>query len=105
MRVRSQPRTVPPGLGSPGLLFPSVGDHLYLYLGAHGQTRHGEAGAGRIGRLELLGIELVHGGEVPHIGEEHRALHHVVPGQAGSLQGLVQIGKALEELLLKGPRR
>ena len=60
----------------------------------------GDGAAGGVGRLEELGVHLVHGGEIPHIGQEDGGFYHTPETEPGRFQDGPGVGKALAGLLL-----
>ena len=64
---------------------------------ALGQVLHGHAGAGGL-RGEILGIDLVEGGEIAHVGQEAGGLEHLVEAGAGGFQDGAHVLAALLRL-------
>lgn len=67
--------------------------------GAGGQAGDGEGGSSRGLAGEELGVDRVHGGEVVHRAQEHRALDHSVHGAPGGLDDVLHVGERLTGLL------
>src|SRR5882724_2523604 len=77
-----------PSLPSPSYLSPltSYRNGFDLHLHAFGQAADGDSRAGGPVTAEGLGIDLVHGAEVSHVGEEDGGFHHPVEAAPGRLQ-------------------
>ena len=63
-------------------LFRGRCDELDLHMRAGGQRRDPDAAARGVGRLEERLVDLVHGGEIAHVGEKHVRLHDIAHAQA-----------------------
>ena len=71
------------------------GDGLDLHHGVLGQTGDLHSAAGRGIAGEESGVDLVHGGEVVHVLEEHRGFDDVVHGQPRLGQDGLNVGQGL----------
>lgn len=74
------------------------GDGLDLHQGVLGQPGHLYGAAGRGIAGEEGGVDLVHGGEVVHVLEEHGGLDHVLQGQPGGGQDSLDVQQGLAGL-------
>ncbi len=89
--------------GFASILFPFLEglprrDALDLHQGAFRERLDGDGAAGREGGGEELGVHLVHGGEVGHVGQENRGLHHVGKAQSRRFEDGAGVGEALPGL-------
>lgn len=62
------------------------GDGFDFDEDTHGQALHGEGGAGGAVGVVVLGVDLVHGFEVLHVGQQAGALDDILEGVAGLVE-------------------
>ena len=81
------------------------GDALDFNEGASREGLDGEGAAGRERSGEELGVDLVHGGEIAHVGKEYRRLDDARKAEAGRFEDGPRVEQGLAGLLLDAALR
>ena len=88
-----------------GCILFRAGYALHFHQGSLRKGFHGNGAAGRERGGEKLGIHLVHGAEIGHIGQKDGGFHDVAQRQAARLENGLGVGDALAGLLLDAALR